>query len=207
MATYEMQEMNLPNDEGKRILYPRMKLAGQDDLEEIARRISRATTFTQGDIHGVVRALAEEMAWSMANGRSVKIEGLGIFTPSLALKKGFERETGEPGSTRRNATSICVDGVRFRTDKELVARTGQLCRLERSAQKFQRSSRRYTPEERLRLAHDYLATHPFMTTGTYCALTGLLPSSASRELRRWRDRPDSGIGTEGFGTHKVYVRR
>ena len=47
MATYEMQEMNLPNDEGKRILYPRMKLAGQDDLEEIARRISRATTFTQ----------------------------------------------------------------------------------------------------------------------------------------------------------------
>ena len=29
MAEYNMQELNLPGEDGKRILYPRMKLYGQ----------------------------------------------------------------------------------------------------------------------------------------------------------------------------------
>ena len=35
MAEYNMQELNLPGEDGKRILYPRMKLYGQVDLETI----------------------------------------------------------------------------------------------------------------------------------------------------------------------------
>ena len=31
MAEYNMQELNLPNEEGKRIFYPRIKLYGQVD--------------------------------------------------------------------------------------------------------------------------------------------------------------------------------
>ncbi|HBB06883.1 MAG TPA: DNA-binding protein, partial [Bacteroides sp.] len=40
MAMYEMQESNLPNEEGKRILYPRIRLTGQDTLDDVAKYIS-----------------------------------------------------------------------------------------------------------------------------------------------------------------------
>lgn len=82
-----MQESNLPNEEGKRILFPRMKLWNQVDLEYIAKNINYASTFTPGDIMGLVRSLTQEIANQMAQGNSVKVDGLGIFTPALACAK------------------------------------------------------------------------------------------------------------------------
>ena len=37
MAEYEMQEMNLPNKEGKRVLYPRLVQRGQADTDYMPR--------------------------------------------------------------------------------------------------------------------------------------------------------------------------
>lgn len=73
MAEYEMQESNLPNEEGKRILFPRMKLWNQVNLEYIANNINYASTFTPGDIIGLVRSLTQEIAYQMAQGNSVKV--------------------------------------------------------------------------------------------------------------------------------------
>ena len=207
MASYEMQESNLPNEEGKCILFPRMKLWGQTDLDEIARKISRATTFTPGDVKGLVQAFIEEMAGEMSDGKSVKIDGIGIFTTALGLRDGFERESGEKDGTRRNATSVCLKDIHFRVDKELLTQTARRCHLERSTWKFRKSSTRYTPEERLKLAQQFLETHPFLTVADYMQLTGLLRATASKELKRWREDPESGIGARGRGSHKVYVRR
>lgn len=207
MATYEMQESNLPGKDGERVLFPRMRLWGQMDLDEITKNICRASTFTPGDVKGLVQALSEEIARGMAEGRSVKIDGIGVFTPALGLREGFERETGKEGERRRNATSICVSRIHFRADKELLQETARHCRLERSAWKFRKSSTRYTPEERLRLAKEHLETRPYITVADYAALTGLLRNAAAKELRRWAEDKSSGIGSSGRGTHKVYVRR
>ena len=87
MAMYEMQESNLPNEEGKRILYPRIRLTGQDTLDDVAKYISLTSTFSPGDIKGAVQALVEAIAHSMGEGRSVKIDGLGIFRPPWACAK------------------------------------------------------------------------------------------------------------------------
>ena len=155
MASYEMQELNLPGQEGGRVLFPRMKLCGQMDLDEITRRICSGSTFTPGDVKGLVMALSREIADGMAEGRSVKVDGIGVFTPGLGLRKGFERETGREGERRRNARSICVDRIHFRADKELLRETDRNCYLERSDWKFRKSSTRYTPEERLGLAREF----------------------------------------------------
>ena len=207
MAQYEMQESTLPSEGGKRILYPRMRLTGQDTLDDLVRRISRGTTFSPGDVRGLIGTLVDELAFSMGAGRSVKIEGLGVFTPALGLREGAERESGEPGDVRRNASSICVSGVRFRADKRLVSETAGYCHLERSGVKFRKSSNRYTPQERLRLAQDYVASHDHMTVADYAALTGLVRPTATRELNAWCNEPGSGIGYRGRASHKVYVRQ
>lgn len=171
MAEYEMQESNLPNEEGKRILFPRMKLWNQVNLEYIASNINYASTFTPGDIIGLVHSLTQEIAYQMAQGNSVKVDGLGIFTPALGLRKGKERESGEKKGQRRNAMSICVQNINFRADKQFIEETGRRCILNRSEIKPNRSSSKYTPEQRLQLAQKYLEEHPYMRVNDYCQLT------------------------------------
>lgn len=207
MAEYNMQELTLPNEEGKRILYPRMKLYGQVNLENIAEKIAYASSFTQGDIIGLIQSVTDEIAYQMGQGYSVKIPKLGVFTPALGLRKDVERESGEEGDTRRNAASICLKDVHFKADKELVRKTAQRCHLKRSTEKFQRSAQVFSPQERLERAKAYLQKYHFMSLADYCQLTGLLKTSASRELKEWVAQPDSGIGCKGRGTHKIYVLR
>ena len=57
MAEYQMQEVTLPNEEGKKVLFPRMKIRGQVDLDYLAKHINYASTFTPGDIVGLVKSL------------------------------------------------------------------------------------------------------------------------------------------------------
>lgn len=207
MAEYEMQESNLPNEEGKRILFPRMKLWNQVDLEYIANNINYASTFTPGDIMGLVRSLTQEIANQMAQGNSVKVDGLGIFTPALGLRQGKERESGEKGGRRRNSMSICIQNINFRADKQFIVETGRRCILSRSEYKPGRSSQKYTPEQRLKLAQEYLEEYPYMKVPDYCQLTGLLRNTAAKELKRWSEMPETGITTDGRGSHKLYVKR
>lgn len=143
----------------------------------------------------------------MGEGHSVKIDGIGVFSPSLSLRDGYERESAEPGATKRNAMSICLNNVNFRADKELIENTGQHCTLNRTKWKFQHSSQMFSPQERLKMAQDYLMEHPFMTVSDYCRLTGLLHNSAARELKQWSEkREETGINYRGRGSHKIYVK-
>lgn len=206
MAEYDMQELTLPNEEGKRIFYPKMQLYGQKDLEEIAETISNATTFTRGDIVGLVQAITEEIAHNMGGGYSVKIKGLGIFTPALGLREGKERESDEEGEPKRNAASICLKDIHFKADKEFVHETARNCHLQRARyKKCQRSSQLFSPQERLAMAKEYLRKNLIMSVADYCRLTGLLKTAAATELREWEENPETGIGSKGRRTHKVYV--
>ena len=123
MAEYEMQEMNLPNKDGKRILYPRLVQHGQASTDYIAKILSEKSSFTRGDIKGLLQELADELAYQMGQGKSVKLDGIGTFVPSLALRIDKERETGEADSTRRNARSIVVGSINFRAEKSLIHNT------------------------------------------------------------------------------------
>ena len=156
---------------------------------------------------GLVRSLTQEIARQMAQGNSVKVDGLGIFTPSLGLRQGKERETGEEGSRKRNSMSICIDNINFRADKQFIEETGRRCILNRSKLKPSRSSQKFTPEQRLKLAQKFLEENPYMQVADYCRLTGLLRDSAAKELRQWATQPEAGIATRGRAAHKVYVRR
>ena len=95
MAEYEMQEMNLPNKEGKRVLYPRLVQRGQADTDYIAKTLAQKSAFSKGDVVGLLQELGEELAYQMGQGKSVKLDGIGTFVPSLALRADKERETGE----------------------------------------------------------------------------------------------------------------
>lgn len=206
MAYYELQESNLPNEDGRRIKFPRLKLTGQISTDQIAEAIAHASTFTPGEVKGLIQSLATEIADAMSRGCSVKIDGIGIFTPAVEVAGKHGKQDACTAGREVDARDLCIGNIRFKADKELLRRTDEQCRLERAPEKFRRSSRQHTPDERLKMAQTYLDTHPVMTIDDYCKLTGLLRYSASKELKRWSDDPASGITSTGRNTHKVYVK-
>ena len=207
MARYIMEEMPDLQKTGKRITYPKFARIDNASIKELARRVGDVSGFSAGDIEGVLLQTAIEMAHLMAEGRSVKIDGIGTFTPSLTLGRDKEREDAKEGGKHRNAQSIFIGGVNFRVDREMVRNISERCRLERAPWKKQKSSNKFTPEQRLALALKYLDEHPFLTVWEYRKLTGLLQTAATNELRKWGHQPDSGIEITGRGTHRVYTKK
>lgn len=205
-AKYTMQEMNSLQKDGETLLYPRMIIQNCCSTEELARMVAKDTTFSAGEIKGIIDQLAQRMAWEMANGNSVKIEGIGTFTPSLSLKDGKAREEPDGDAPKRNAASIEVSRINFRPAKKLVQETDRHCRLERDAKKSALHVSQYTPEQRLEMAKQYLNAHLTMTVSEYAAMTGLSRTTASRELRKWLETNRNAIGIKGKGSHRVYVK-
>ena len=205
MAKYKMLEMPDLRQTGERKSYPRMEITGQTSMEELVEAVVRRSTFGKGEVSGILMDLADCLAQEMKRGHSVKIDGVGTFTPALGLKADAQPETADDVA-HRNAQSIEVRGVNFRPDKKLVRETGRGIVLERSSKKTARSSDKHSPEKRAEMARAFLQSRPFMTVADYCALTGLLSTMAGRELRALAADPASGIGTAGRGSHRVYVR-
>ena len=205
-AKYVMQEVIDLHNEGQTLLYPRLEMEENCSLDELAQQVAEGTTFSAGEVKGVICQVAKRMAMTMGMGRSVTLDGIGTLSPALGLKKGREREEPDGSGTRRNATSIEVNDVHFRVDKELVREVNRHCRLERSSTQRRLYRSKYTPEERLALALRFLEEHPFIRVGEYAALTGLSQTTAGQELRRWAQTEGSGIDTKGVRSHRVYVR-
>lgn len=207
MAYYIMEEMPDIHKKGERVLYPRLAMVSQTSTAQIVREIAESSSFTEGDVEGLLKQLSVEIGRQLAKGCSVKLDGIGVFTPSLALREGKEREAVGEDAQHRNAQSIVVGNVNFRVDKSLLWSVNGRCTLERAPWKTRRSSQKYTLEQRKDLAVDYLKEHPFLTVADYRQLTGLLNTTAANELRQWAAQPDSEIGIVGRGTHRMYVLR
>ena len=192
-AKYTMQEMKDLHREGETLLYPRMVLSGSCSTEKLAQAIASGSTFSQGEVQGIIQQLGRQLAREMAEGKSVKIDGIGLFTPSLALRKDKERESPDGTGTRRNAESIMVGKVNFRPDRKLIAGINTQCRLERSPKPYTCHTSAYSAEERLAIALTHLEEKPFLSVTEYAALTGLGRTAAVKELRQWGQDPESGI--------------
>ena len=81
MARYIIEEMPDLQKTGKRITYPKFARIDNTSIKELAQRVGDVSGFSAGDIEGVLLQTAIEMAHLMAEGRSVKIDGIGTFTP------------------------------------------------------------------------------------------------------------------------------
>ncbi len=203
MAKYIIEEMNNLNGAGT-LNYPRIQQQGQTTLAALAKEISMRGAFTQGDVLGVVSELTKVMAIELGKGNSVKIEGLGIFSVSLGIKKG--KELKDPSRMKHiNAQRITIRGINFRTQKGFATEVNTHFRPTRSKRLHPRSNFDTTPEERLLLALKFLQTRPFLRVADYCTLTGLLATTAQKELVKWSNDPNSGLTFKGYGSHKVYV--
>ena len=108
----------------------------------------------------------------------------------------------EEGTTKRNAMSLGVTGVGFRVDKELVREVDSKCNLERGGESRLRRSK-YTKEERIERAIDYLRRNGVMHVRDYAALNDMSYAGAYKELRS-ELVGSATVTSRGYKSGKVY---
>ena len=106
MAEYIMCQTNSLNEEGEPIVYPHMKLCGMCDMKQFAESIENGTTFTAAEVKGLLDTISSKLAYWMSNGYSVKLDGIGVFTPALGFKNGKSAETSD--KERMNALELIL---------------------------------------------------------------------------------------------------
>lgn len=202
MAKYIMTPIkNRVTADGETPCYPRMLINHRISTEEIAQRLENSSTFTRGDVIGVICALGEALATEIAAGNTVYLDGIGRFSPGLKLKKGVAPEV-ESKEDRRNASSIEIGIIHFRADKQLLQECNMRTELSR-AKASPTETPRTSVEERYEMAVRYITDKGFLRVMDYRWLTGLSSVKASRELRVLAQ--EQKLMISGRGSHIVYT--
>ena len=205
MPQYIKKEMPDINGTGEKRAYYRLKTWRKLEFKEFVKRCSSIhRAYGKSVIEGVLIAFCEHLAYEISNGYSVKIDGLGTFTAKLGVREDKEMDGFEEEGTKRNAKSIEVTGIRYRADKKLIWEIDQNCDLERGGEERLRKPK-FSKEERIERARQFLRKNGFMHVDEYARLAGLSYSTASRELRNIASDPASGIISQGRKSGKLYL--
>ena len=206
MAKYIKQEMADIRGEGKTQAYYRMQTIRNIKMEEFIEIMTRRGGLTRGTAIATLMQASDTLSELMGMGYTVTLDGFGTFKATVGLKRFKEMDTLDGDEAKRNAQSLCVDGVNFKADKELIQQVDRHCKLERShTSRLCKSP--YTQEERLARALDFIEKNGFMRLADYVQLTGLSRSTACRELKELRTNPNNRLTTRGRGTSSVYVKK
>ena len=205
MARYIKKEIVDLRGSGSTKAYYKLKTWCRMDFENfVARCNAHNGAFSKALLKGVMTAVCEELAYQISNGYSVKIDGLGTFSAKLGVCEDKEMDNFQEGTTKRNAQSIEVTGVSFKAEKELVKVINRECDLERGGEERLKRSK-YSKEERIERARQFISKNTYMRVQEYASLTGLAYSTAASELCDIASDPTSGIRSEGAKSGKLYL--
>ena len=203
MIKYIKQEMSPLNSNGKQDCFYRTERHGNMTHNDLVQQMSLGG-MTKPQAEMALARLKESMTELLLLGYSVSIDGLGCFNLSLGTKDEKDVEEMD-GDVRRNAASLKVRKVLFRTDRKWLSNLNLQCRFERGGvSRIQKSH--LAVEQRLAKAQEFIAEHHILRIAEYARLTGLSKSLAARELRFFADATSTtGITFEGRGPSLVYV--
>ena len=202
-AKYIKKEIADLNGMGSTQAYYRMETRPMSH-EEFVDMCEREGHMPEGTVNHVLELVASKLSLAMSEGKSVKISGIGTFHAKLGLRGEALQDAFEVGESTRNAKSIQVTGIAYRADEELIVRTQSKCHLVRGGVSRLMKSK-YSYNERIALARQFLEKRPFMRVADYANLTGLSKTTASKELLKIVKDPESGITSTGKQSQKFYI--
>lgn len=204
-AKYIKQEIADLNGTGRTQACYKMELSPMS-YKKFVEKCSKEGGMDASTIIAVLTLVSDKLALYMAEGRSVKLDGIGTFNAKLGVRDDMQPDGFEEGESSRNSKSIIVNGVAFRADKDLIRNTNRKCTLEKGGESRLRKSP-LTLEQRIEKAREFLKRNIFMRVPDYVRLTGLSRSTAAEELRKVALNPASGIMSRGNRSQKIYILR
>jgi predicted histone-like DNA-binding protein len=64
---------------------PRIKLSRPVETRQLAQQVNQASTFSVADVYGSILAVAQAMTHALESASPVRLEGIGLFRPSIKL--------------------------------------------------------------------------------------------------------------------------
>lgn len=194
-AEYDFQRRPNPKGDGElQPLYPRIVNKGTIDTERLIHDISLMSSFSPGDIKGLLAAFEERISYYLSEGHHVQLGDMGYFSAGLKARPVMDPK-------EIHSQTIFFGKVNFRVSPNFRKRCAGF--LERAKYGFRKSAE-LSGAERYRRLLVFLETHPFITRHDYSGITGLLKNKALKDLNLLVDK--GYLTTIGRGSHKVYVK-
>lgn len=179
-AEYDFQRKPNPKGDGElQPMYPRIVNKGTITVKRLVSDISQATSFTPGDVEGVLAALESRISYYLSEGHHVQLGNMGHFSAGLTARPVMDKK-------EIHAQTIFFGKVHFRVSPGF------------------RHSEDISGAERYRRLCAFLDANPFITRKDYSGITGLLKNKALNDLNLLVEK--GILTTLGQGSHKVYVR-
>lgn len=218
MANYILQELPQGMSDGKKVVFPRIDNYDLLDYRKVLEEIhKRDTTIQKGTIRSVLDALAQMMITWLPEGHSMKIDGLGVFSLSLEFDTSTPSENEIAKQQKKGAAKddqktshrhVRIKKINFKPDAKLIAEMNKNSNFERATPEVITPNKEvYSLKERIDIALGIIKEKGFMTLPDYTNATKQSRSSASNDLKKIVNSPDSPIGVQGSHSHKVWVKK
>lgn len=178
-ALYDLFRTPQPKGEEKVCYHARSVVTGKLNGRDLVRTIAKRSAFKEGIVAGVLIALEEVLSDSLAEGKSVQLDGVGAFR--ISAKSPSVRDRREI-----RAESIEFKGVVYKADKKLLKK---LSTTKFMRTKYSRCSVDISEIEIDGLLTEYFKEHDYITTKEMQVLCGLSNATA---LRRLKERVKEG---------------
>lgn len=184
------------DDDKPQLLYPRIVNKGTIDTERLVSDICAMSSFSPGDIMGLLAAFEDRISYYLSEGHHVQLGEMGYFSAGLTARPVEDKK-------EIHSQSIFFGRVNFRVSPAFRKRCAGFLERVRPGYGF-RQSTELSGAERYRRLMVYLDTHPFITRQDYSEITGLLKNKALKDLNLLVNK--GYLDTIGRGSHKVYVK-
>lgn len=196
-AEYDFQRKPNPKGNGEsQPLYPRIVKKGTIHTERLISDISQMSSFTEGDVSGLLAAFEERISYYLSEGHHVQLGNMGYFSAGLVAHPVMNKSA-------IHSQNIFFGKVHFRVSPRFRKMCAGFVQRIRPEYGFQHSAD-IDNAERYRRLLAFLEVHPFITRKDYCGITGLLKNKALNDLNLLVDK--GRLTTIGQGCHKVYVK-
>ena len=197
-AQYDFKEN--PNSKGdgeKQPLHPRIVYYGTIPTRRIFEDIVESSSYTLGDLEGMMTAITERMAHYMVEGYRVELGRIGYFSATL--------KTLRPVMDKKEirSSSVYFDNINYRASAWMRKRTRGF--VERVEPQFalRQSSKLSDPECKRRMLA-FIEENGYITRIDYTNITGKLKNKALAELNKFVE--EGVIDKKGKGVRLVFVK-
>lgn len=199
---YVLQESTKMYSDGKRHFYPKTTSCHVINLQDIDRY---ANFFMPGSLAASAAIMRDGISKFLRVGHSVKIEGLGVFSPSL---KFADEETGAVDAVTdkeviklfKNKTAV-LSSVNFKIDADWRREITENLYMQKVGFKFARKIAT-TLEERNAVTRAYLLRYGYLTNQVYANIHHMSISAAQKETEMLKRDERYGF-SKGCGGHLV----
>ncbi len=177
--TFKLQEIPHAKDKELRGYFPVLAHSARITSAELCHMIQERCTATEGDVKGVMSAMAQVMAQALAEGARIEVPELGSFSPSIS-----STEVITDAADKQIARHLRIDNINFHPKATLMKDFGKVTF--RRAEKVVRKTPTHTDAELIDCIRAFYAEHPgdVMDRLSFQTLTGYGRTTAYKVLSR-----------------------